>query len=72
MTSATAEDFGLVLFSAAYAATAAPQTSTAVEPRIAMPVRQPGPPPKRRGLAVPHCRHQSWPSCIGSPHFEHS
>ena len=40
---------GLVLLSAAYAATAAPPTSTAVAPRIAMPVRQPGPPLEAAG-----------------------
>ena len=63
---------GLVLLSAAYAATEAPTTSKAVVARIAIPVRQPGPPLRLPGAPVPHCRHQSWASCRGSPHFAHA
>ncbi|HEX4838105.1 MAG TPA: hypothetical protein VFV03_06235 [Solirubrobacteraceae bacterium] len=62
----------LVFFSAAYAATDAPATSTAVAPRIIAPVRQPGPLLRLPGAPAPHCRHQSCAPCIGAPHFAHA
>jgi hypothetical protein len=46
--------------SAAYAAAAAPSTSTVVTANTVVAERQPGPPASRLpGTAAPHCRHQS-------------
>jgi hypothetical protein len=46
--------------SAAYAAAAAPSTSTVVTASTVVAERQPGPSPSRLpGTAAPHCRHQS-------------
>ncbi len=66
----TAACFGSLL-SAAYAAAAAPRSSTAVAPSAIAHGRQAWE-PTLPGAPAPHCRHQSWPGASGAPHFVHA